>query len=274
MLLIIQWNARSLIANGQEFKSFIDGMVKIPDAICIQETWLRLNLDFVIQGYVAVRRDRKEGGGEGCVTFIKQGLPYRILGLGKELEYVAVKVWIGLDSITIINFYNPCRRLDLNTMEEVEGQDRRKVVWCVDFNAHSPLWGGKKLDRNGQVIEELLDLKGMVCLNDGRGTRIDMVSGNESALDLTITSNDLARLCEWEVWKDSTVGSDNFPILCSVQMRMERQSEEGGRRLVFGKANWEKFKELCEERLDGEVRDMDIDKEYNSFQEIIKGVAD
>lgn len=67
---------------------------------------------------MAVRRDRKEGGGGGCVTFIKQGLPYRILGLGKELEYVAVEVWIGLDSITIINFYNPCRRLDLNTMEK------------------------------------------------------------------------------------------------------------------------------------------------------------
>lgn len=129
------------------------------------------------------------------------------------------------------------------------------------------------MDRNGQVIEELLDLKGLVCLNDGRGTRIDMVSGNESALDLTITSNDLARLCEWEVW-DSTVGSDNFPILCSIQMRMERQSEEGGRRWVFGKANWEKFKELCEERLDGEVKDMDINREYSSFQEIIKGVAD
>ncbi|KAI2660328.1 putative RNA-directed DNA polymerase from transposon BS [Labeo rohita] len=195
----------------------------------LDETWLRPNLDFVIRGYVAVRRDRDEGSAGGCATFIKQGLPYRILGLGKELEYVVVEV---------------------------------------------PLWGGKKLDRNGQVIEELLDLKGLVCLNDGRGTRFDVVSGNESVLDLTITSNDIARLCDWEIWKDSMVGSDHFPILCSIQMRREKQFEEGGGRWVFGKANWVKFNELCEERLEGEINEMDIDREYSSFQEVIKGVAD
>lgn len=26
-------------------------------------------------GYVAIRRDRRDGGGGGCVTFIKQGTP-------------------------------------------------------------------------------------------------------------------------------------------------------------------------------------------------------
>lgn len=141
---------------------------------------------------MSVRQDRNEGGGGGCATFIKRGLPYRVLGLGKELEYVMVEVWVGLDSVAIINFYNPCRKLELGKMEEFEGQDRRKVVWCGNFNAHSPLWGGKKLDENGRVIEELLELKGMVCL-DGRGTRIDMVSGNESALRL------IARLCKWQI---------------------------------------------------------------------------
>lgn len=116
----------------------------------------------------------------------------------------------------------------------------------------------------------------MVCLNDGRGTRIDMVSGNEAALDLTITSNEIARLCEWEIWEGSTVGSDHFPILCSIRMRVEKQSEEGVGRRVFGKANWAKFKELCEERLTGEVNlmDMDIDREFSGFQEIVRGVAD
>lgn len=60
MLIVLQWNARSLISNGQEFKKFISDMGNKPHIICIQETWLKPQLDFVIQGYTAFRNDREE----------------------------------------------------------------------------------------------------------------------------------------------------------------------------------------------------------------------
>lgn len=41
MILILQWNARSLVANGLEFKSVINEMEVKPDLICIQESWLK-----------------------------------------------------------------------------------------------------------------------------------------------------------------------------------------------------------------------------------------
>lgn len=44
----------------------------------------------------------------------------------------------------------------------------------------SSLWG-YSCDRNRGVIEELLDLKNYVCLNDGSGTRVDVRTGIESA---------------------------------------------------------------------------------------------
>ncbi len=76
MLIVLQWNARSLCANGQEFKVYISQMKEKPDVICIQESWLNSRLDFVLKGYVSVRRDRDDGKGGGCVTFIKEGMPY------------------------------------------------------------------------------------------------------------------------------------------------------------------------------------------------------
>jgi len=63
VMLILQWNARSLIANGQDFKQFIRNRREKPDVICIQESWLKPNLDFIIYGYVSVRQDRENGGG-------------------------------------------------------------------------------------------------------------------------------------------------------------------------------------------------------------------
>ena len=99
-----------------------------------------------------------------CVIFIKQGVPFRVLELGVELEYIVVEVWEEGREVVVVNFYNPCKRLELEKLLVVKGKDRRRVVWCGDFNAHSTLWGGSQTDVNGATIEELM--KESVCLND------------------------------------------------------------------------------------------------------------
>lgn len=56
---ILQWNALSIFSNGQEFKKYIEQRSEKQDVICVQETWLRPHLDFILHGYVAVCRDRE-----------------------------------------------------------------------------------------------------------------------------------------------------------------------------------------------------------------------
>ena len=56
------------------------------------------------------------------------------------------------------------------------------------------------MDGNGQVRENLIEMKDLVCLNDGRGARIDVATGKESTLDLTLVSSAMAGICEWDVW--------------------------------------------------------------------------
>lgn len=106
-MIILQRNPRSLVANGQEFKGFIKEIKKKPDIICVQETWLKPSLDFIIQGYDSVRRDKGEGSGGGCVIFVKQGIQYRVIGKGTELKYVIIEIWTRGGNIKIVNFYNP-----------------------------------------------------------------------------------------------------------------------------------------------------------------------
>ena len=49
-------------------------------------------------------------------------------------------------------------------------------------------------------MENLIEIKYLVCLNDIRGTRIDVATGKESALDLTGNyCSTMAGICEWEV---------------------------------------------------------------------------
>lgn len=255
-MIILQWNARSLIANGQEFKGFINKCKTKPIIICIQETWLKPNLDFVIKGYDNVRRDRKEGNGGGCITLIKQGTQYRIVNIGTQLEYIVIEIWTRNGNIKVINFYNPGNRL-LN-MEELDTHLEGKVIWCGDFNAHSTLWG-KSNDRNGAIIEELMETKNYVCLNDGSGTRINVRNGTESVIDLTLVSDSLAAFCSWQVIKDTTIGSDHYPIMTKLELNIEQHDTGNVQNWCFSNVDWEKFKLICDQEMEKIDLSVDVD---------------
>lgn len=66
-------------------------------------------------------------------------------------------------------------------LEEIRGENYQRLVWCGDFNGHSTLWGSEKNDFNGNIIEDMLDKCELVCVNDGRATRIDLAKGKSSA---------------------------------------------------------------------------------------------
>jgi len=70
VLIILQWNARSLIANGQEFNKYILNQERCPDIICVQESWLKPCLNFSLKGYITVHKDRQGGNGGGIVMIL------------------------------------------------------------------------------------------------------------------------------------------------------------------------------------------------------------
>lgn len=107
VLTILQWNARRLIVNRQEFKKFILNQERCPDIICIQESWLKPCLNYTLHLNLAVHRDHG-----GVSIFIKQGIGYRIIEINKELEVVIVEIWEGSQSIKIVNLYNQCGKLN------------------------------------------------------------------------------------------------------------------------------------------------------------------
>lgn len=87
----------------------------------------------------------------------------------------------------------------------------------------------------------------LVCLNDGMGTRCNVVNGTESVLDLTLVSNVLAGVSQWTVRTDTTVGSDHYPVFCSVGGKVQVIPREGITKWNFHRADWGKFQRLCEE---------------------------
>jgi len=137
-------------------------------------------LDFFIKGYNAIRRDRESGRGGGVMTFIQNGMSYKVIRISTEHESIRVKVWTR-GNIDIINYYNPCGEISLESLEEIAGVLDDNVILCGDFNSHCSLWGSSRTDSNGLVVEEFIDNHCLVCINNEEGTRYNSMQNRGSA---------------------------------------------------------------------------------------------
>lgn len=60
---------------------------------------------------------------------------------------------------------------------------------------------------------------------------INLVNGKEMAVDSTVASEAIAGLCSWKVFlKDSTLGSDHYPIFIEIGIRNEINESNGSER--------------------------------------------
>lgn len=147
-------------------------------------------------GYESLRTNRSDRSGEGCVTFTKSGI--NRIHIHCKLDCLAVEVCNNQNSISLINFYNPCKLCTLSELEEIMKKIRHPAVWVGDFNTPNPLWGSGIKDRNKAVIGELLDKYGVIVINDGKPTRYHTGKNTHSHKDLPIASSNLARVGEWD----------------------------------------------------------------------------
>lgn len=104
-----------------------------------------------------------------------------------------------------------------------------------------------------------METKNLLCLNDGRGTRVDVRTGTESALDLTLASHSLAAICCWDVIKESCIGSDHYPIMIEVALNLQHQDTGRAQGRSFSSAEWEKFRHISHKDIEQIHPSLDID---------------
>jgi ribonuclease HI len=245
---ILHWNARGIRAHTEELKKYIIDN-DTPDVICLQETFLKPTHAFSFNGYSIERKDRLDSDKGGLAVLVKHGISYAILPCTDKIECQSIKISTKQQEITICNVYNPP-----NTViekEEYKTLFSNKNCFIVgDFNSFSTLWGSPKEDKNGQILQELLDEFHAVVLNDGRGTYMKNLGG-VSHLDLSFASPNLAIKCNWSVLETS-LGSDHFPVV--IKYNAPPVIEDNSN-IKWGlrRANWEKFKSCCKSIVNKDV---------------------
>src|SRR6202142_420907 len=106
-LKIISWNAHSIQAHPRELKHYLSKTRKLPDIICVQETWLKADSKFEIPGYSREMKCRKDVRGGGVATFTLKEIKYIIDNMPTEVEGLDIKIKTNGQELTIVNFYLP-----------------------------------------------------------------------------------------------------------------------------------------------------------------------
>ena len=92
------------------------------------------------------------------------------------------------------------KELELNNLIE---QLPRPFVIMGDFNSHNEIWGSKKTEKKGKVIESLLNQHQLCMYNNKSNTYLHPATGTYSAIDLSICDPSLFLDYNWKVHDDT-----------------------------------------------------------------------
>jgi len=70
----MQWNACGILARLNEFKHFLSTLIRLPDVICIQESFLKPHKTLLVDNYEVVRNDRLNKDKGGLVTLVNSSI--------------------------------------------------------------------------------------------------------------------------------------------------------------------------------------------------------
>ncbi|KAF2350739.1 Endonuclease/exonuclease/phosphatase [Trinorchestia longiramus] len=194
-------------------------------------------------GYVATWCPRvgRVGGG-GLAILVGQDIPFHLLRLelfdgSLELQGVTLNTVSGL--IDIINVYNPNQLFSLSELRHYLLQLNHTILFLGDFNAHSPLWDERsQTNPAGRALEGILDTFPVGIINDSP-TFIDRRVRTTSTLDLFFATHNLVRTSEVRTGPD--LGSDHFPVCCTLGVVPVRHPMGAAQHWKLGAADWTKW---------------------------------
>lgn len=213
----LQWNCRGLISNLDDINDILDKYNIV--CACLQETYLTTQSVNPFRCFDMFRKDRigtaRASGGVAILT--AKSVPTRPFPVTTDLEAVAVQVC--LDSvITVCSLYlPPSESITQKQFEDLCDQLPAPFMILGDLNAHSPLWGGTKVDCRGKMLEKVILSRAICLLNTGSPTHVNISTRSFSVLDLSLCSPSLFQLVDWNVERNP-YGSDHFPVILSFPL--------------------------------------------------------
>lgn len=182
---------------------------------------------------------------------------------------IGIKCFIdGSRPLTVISLYNSCS----NNISEQEWSKFFQTLTPPfiiggDFNVHHMAFGSGWTDSKGRAFLNALDGNNIVYLNDGSATKVKTPSQiNNSAIDITLVSADLALRMNWSVYQDP-IGSDHLPVTFELSITSVYRALGRSKKWNVKRADWEEFhNDIVRRNLDSKRTGFE---DYSDFEDFL-----
>lgn len=167
---IIQWKINGLQKHNTDIhraKVLIQ-----PIVFCFQETNLRPNTTFFMQGYnrfVKSRQTNLRTNG-GIAIFVNNLIESTEIHIQFPQEIIAVSIRLKAP-LYICNIYLPDSiNLLLNDINDIIKQLPKPFPFLEDFNSCNQIWGSHHKDQRSKIMEKCIEKEQLILLNTGKYT--------------------------------------------------------------------------------------------------------
>jgi hypothetical protein len=200
---LIQWNCNGFNdAKRSELK--IISQKQKPLAYVIQETKLSLNARPSLRGYKAYFQNVPNEAIPkwGVLTLIDENHKSEEIILTTDFNAVAVKIYYPTEMIICNLYWPPKKKHSEMELKNLINQLGQNFLIMGDFNAHNPLWGSSCLGPRGKIIENCINEKELIILNNGSPTHLNFSHQSQTAIDITLCNAEIEYLFEWSIIND------------------------------------------------------------------------
>lgn len=242
----MQWNLQSYKSKFSELKQILNQYT--PICMCLQETMINNNHNrqFPPSHYEIVHstRVRQDGHERGAAILIHKKVQYETIQLQTTLQAVAITLFLDR-KYTLCSLYLPHHPVSQIEIDNLINQLHHPLIVMGDFNAKSPIWGGRQVDTDhrGRIIENILHSLPLSVLNNASPTHYHIQTDTYSTIDLSICSSQCYDDLEFEVLQ-SRFTSDHYPT--KIKFKEPPVIINSTPRFKIEKADWATFQRSTE----------------------------
>lgn len=224
------------------------------DVMLINDTRMNDASNAVFNNYNLERTDHPSNSRMpgGVLILVKKKLSYDRVRIDVK-ESVAIDLKYGARRVRICTTYlHPGEWLNPELMTQFMHNSSKvdSFVFCGDMNCRVGLEVDKSSDRKGEFLLNIMDSASFSLLNTSEPTYYSNHSDCASCLDLAFvkTSNNHTEF-RWSTLPPCS--SDHVPTLIEIKCNRGGFSDDSGSHFEFEKVDWERFRLLVDERLEG-----------------------
>ena len=179
----------------------------------MKQTFLTKKIDFKIQGYDTIKKDRSAGARGGVAFLVKH-----VLVINKEYRNIDVNIITNNEALVIdidlsnqnliITIYCPNGNPNHRPFETINNLSDN-VMFVRDVNSKLEAFGCAKKNNSGPVLGNIQSH--LTYLNNDEHTHLDKRTGNTDILDMAFMSPNLTKH-DIQFLTGDDLGSNHLPI--------------------------------------------------------------